>query len=40
LPKNRARSDENSDVRKAAVHALARNWKDDPEVISIVSAAG
>jgi hypothetical protein len=39
LLKDRARSDEDSDVRRAAVQELARGWKDDPEVVAIVDAA-
>jgi hypothetical protein len=33
--KQRAFSDENGDVRQAAVQELARGWKEDPDTLSI-----
>ncbi|MFM9263964.1 histidine kinase, partial [Tychonema sp. BBK16] len=32
----RARSDDDSDVRSAAVQELARGWKDDPELFELL----
>ncbi|MEG4093074.1 HEAT repeat domain-containing protein, partial [Microcoleus sp. Pol12B4] len=32
----RAQSDDDSDVRRAAVQELARGWKDDPETLPIL----
>ena len=37
-PKTRAQSDEDSDVRYAAVQELARGWKEDPETLPILKA--
>ena len=36
--KERARSDADNDVRRAAVQELARDWKDDAEVIEILQS--
>ena len=33
MVKDRARSDDDNDVRMAAVQELARGWKDDPETL-------
>jgi hypothetical protein len=33
-----ARSDEHWNVRSVAVRELARGWKEDPEVVSILQA--
>jgi hypothetical protein len=30
------RSDENGDVRRAAVQELARGWKDDPDTLALL----
>ncbi len=34
--KQRAQSDDNSDVRREAVQELARGWKDDPETFELL----
>ena len=36
--KARAQSDEDSDVRQAAVEELARGWKEDPETLPLLKA--
>ena len=36
LLKQRAQSDENSDVRQTAVQEIARRWKDDPETLPLL----